>query len=294
MKPAPFTYVRAETAADAIALIDDDPEAKFLAGGQSLLALMNLRLVRPGKLIDIGGLGELNRVFDDVDSVVVGATVRHRAFELDPLLKQRLPLVAAAARHIGHVAIRNQGTLGGSLAHADPAAELPAVMVTLGATIYAESRRRGRREIPAEAFFVSLYTSALEPDELLTWVRIPTLRPGEGWAFVEHARRHGDFAIAGAACVVGLRRDGTIEQVRAGLLNAGDRPLLVSDETSLAGHRPNAELWREVAAEWARRVDPPRDSGYVREVARASLTRALTTAYGRAVSHAPEVERWNT
>nr|WP_277349718.1 hypothetical protein [Planosporangium thailandense] len=119
---------------------------------------------------------------------------------------------------------------------------------------------------------------------MLTWVRIPTLLPREGWGFVEYARRHGDFAIAGAAAVVGLRPDGTVERVRAGLLNVGDRPLLVSGGASMSGCRPDDELWRDLAGEWVRQANPPENADYVRDVARAALTRALRAAYDRAVS----------
>lgn len=289
MKPAPFDYLRASSVAEVLDVLAEtgDDGTKVLAGGQSLMALMNLRLARPSLLVDIGGLGELSRVFDDVDRVVLGALVRHRTVETDPLLAARAPLAAAAARHIGHVGIRNRGTLGGTLAHADPAGELPVVMVTLGATVHVESAARGRRDIPAEDFFVSFYTSALEPDELVTWVSVPTMRHDQGWGFTEYAPRHGDFALAGAGALLTLAPDGTVAHVRAGLLSAADRPLLVSDDADVAGEVPTPELWSGVARHWARHADPAGDDpAYVRALVEEALVEALNQAHDRALSAA--------
>ena len=281
MKPAPFEYLRAASVPDALAALADHEDAKVLAGGQSLLTLMNLRLARPSMLVDIGGLAELDRVFRDADDVLIGALVRHRRVETDPELRALVPLAAAAAGHIGHVGIRNRGTLGGTLAHADPAAELPLVMVTLGATCYLESRADGVRAVPAEQFFVSYYTSALRPDELLTWVRVPRARAGQGWGFVELARRHGDFAMAGAAALVELNPLGEVCSVRAGLMSAGETPLLVSGPGGV-GEAAAARRWDELAAEWTAGLEFSEDPEYARALARVALRRALTEAAGRA------------
>ncbi|WP_051579764.1 FAD binding domain-containing protein [Pseudonocardia acaciae] len=274
MKPARFDYHRARGVADVLGALADDPsgETKVLAGGQSLVTLMNLRLARPARLVDIGGLSELDRVFDDVDRVVLGALVRHRTLETDPLISTRLPLVAAAARHIGHVGIRNRGTVGGSLAHADPAAELPMAMVALGAVVHVESAARGRRPIPAERFFVSHFTTALAPDEIITWVEVPALRPGQGWGFVEYAPRHGDFATAGAGCVLTLDAGGRVSGIRAALLAAADRPLLVSVPDEVLGERPGERLWERLGRRWGRAP-----------LGAEALAEALCAAHRRAV-----------
>jgi carbon-monoxide dehydrogenase medium subunit len=282
MKPAPFDYLRAGSVSDALAALAEHEDAKVLAGGQSLLTLMNLRLARPSMLVDIGGLAELDRVFSDDEDVLIGALVRHRRVETDPELRALVPLAAAAAAHIGHVGIRNRGTLGGTLAHADPAAELPLVMVTLGATCYLESLADGVRAVPAEQFFLSYYTSALRPDELLTWVRVPRARGGQGWGFAELARRHGDFAMAGAAALVELDSAGEVCAVRAGLMSAGETPLLVSGPDGSVGEAAAARRWDDLAAEWTAGLEHSADPEYARALARVALRRALTEAETRA------------
>jgi carbon-monoxide dehydrogenase medium subunit len=281
VKPTLFEYVRPPSVADALAELERDPEAKILAGGQSLMPLLNLRLARPSRLLDIGGLVELDRVFDDEGSVLIGALVRHRRLETDPLLVRRVPLLADAATHIGHRAIRNRGTLGGSLAHGDALAELPTVMVALRATIYAESRSGGRREIPADGFFVGHYTTALEPDEIVTWVRVPVLADGVGWGFVEFARRHGDFALMAAAATVRLDADGKVAAVRAVVLGAGDTPLVVSAGDEPVGAEPGVQLWTDCARRWSE-VIQGEDVEYRRDLGAAALRRVLAVATRRA------------
>ena len=285
MKPAAFDYVRALSVEHALATLAVDPSgAKVIAGGQSLMTLMNLRLARPSVLIDVGRLDELARVFSDDDRLVLGALVRHRTLETDHVVAQRVPMLAEAAAHIGHVAIRNRGTLGGALSHADPAAELPAVMVALGATIHVESAERGRRDIPAEEFFVSIFTTALEADELVTWVSVPALDERAGWGFVEYAPRHGDYAQAGACAVLQLSDDGTVSRVRAVLLNAADRPLLVSRDRDVVGRQPSEALWGGVARDWALQVEPDgNDADDVHGLFAAALTDVLTSAHRRAL-----------
>src|SRR5699024_6535848 len=163
---------------------------------QSLLTLMNMRLARPELVVDIGALRELARSFDDDGQLVLGALLTHRELLEHPGLARRHPVLGQMAAQIGHVAIRNRGTLGGALAPADPAGELPAAMVLLGAQLHVDSLERGRRTIPAEEFFEGHYETVLEPDELLTWVTVPDREPRTGWGFVEHAASPGDYAIA--------------------------------------------------------------------------------------------------
>ncbi|MQA81942.1 MAG: carbon monoxide dehydrogenase [Streptosporangiales bacterium] len=279
MKPAPFGYTRPRSVAEVLDILRAEPDAKVLAGGQSLLAVMNLRLARPARLVDLGVLRELDRVFDDDGAVLVGALCTHRRLETDPLLARRLPLLAAAARQIGHVSIRNRGTLGGSLAHADPAAELPAAMVALDATCYVEARDSGRRAVPARDFFESSFTTAMHDDELLTWVRIPTPAPEPGWGFAEVARRHGDFASAGAVTIVHREGD-RVGDVTAVLFGVGDRPVPV-DCTELAGTSLDDETLRAFAHRVTRSLAPAEEPELRRRHAAASLARALTQAATR-------------
>jgi aerobic carbon-monoxide dehydrogenase medium subunit len=287
MKPPAFDFLRAETVTDVLsALADPAAETKVIAGGQSLVTLMNLRLARPSRLVDIGALAELDRIFDDVDQVVLGARVRHRTLESHPVVRGRLPLVAAAAHHIGHVSIRNRGTLGGSLAHADPAAELPLAMVVHGATVHAESAARGSRAIAAADLFESVFTTTLESDELITWVSVPALVPHQGWGFVEYAPRHGDYAHAGAGCLVTLGADGRVADVRAGLMAVAATPVLVGAAQDVVGEQPSDELWSTVAAHWVRGLDPAgEDPEHVRHLSAEALTEVLAAASRRASGH---------
>ena len=205
MKAPPFRYLRPGSVAQALDWLRDE-DTKVLAGGQSLVPLLNLRLARPERLVDVNALPELDRIIPDSRSLLLGALLRHRDLERDPRVARRIPLLAEAAAHIGHVGIRNRGTLGGTLSHADPSAEVPLVAAVLGATIYLESTARGRRSVPAEGFAPGYFGTVAGPDEMLTWVRMPTLLPDEGWGFVEFARRHGDFAMAGAAVTLRDRK----------------------------------------------------------------------------------------
>jgi carbon-monoxide dehydrogenase medium subunit len=282
VKPAEFAYHRPTSVAEALDLLAAHPDAKLLAGGQSLLTLMNLRLARPSAVIDIGRLTELTRIFDDTNDLILGALVTHRTVEVDPLIAARAPLLADAARHIGHLGIRNRGTIGGSIAHADPAAEMPVATLALGATFHVESAVSGRRLVGAEDMFVSFYTNGLEPHEMLTWISVPAIRPEQGWAFVEYAPQHGDYGLAGAGCLLTLRPDGTVAAVRAALLSAADRPLLFTGD-GVSGSRPTPALWRDLAHEWAGRTEPAaEDTDYARRLCAEALIEALTAATGRA------------
>jgi carbon-monoxide dehydrogenase medium subunit len=199
VKPARFELHRPRDLAEALALLArHDGEAKVLAGGQSLVPLMNLRMAAPGIVIDINGVAELAGIRRDGDRIRIGAMTRQKALLTDSLVTQHLPLLTKAMAHVGHVQTRSRGTVGGSLCHADPAAELPLVMTTLGARLIAESAR-GRRTIPARQFFRDALATDLATDELLVEIELPVARAGSRTAFREYARRHGDFAIAAAA-----------------------------------------------------------------------------------------------
>lgn len=280
MKSAPFRYRRPDSVAQALSWLGQE-DTKVIAGGQSLLPMMNLRLARPEELVDLNALPELERIIPDAESLLIGTLVRHRTLERDPVVASRVPLLAAAAAHIGHVGIRNRGTIGGSLCHADPAAELPLVAAVLGATVYLESAGRPRRAVPARGFATSYFTTTAEPDELLTWIRVPTLRHGQGWGFVEFARRHGDFAMAGSAVTVRLDAAGRIADADAGVMSAADTPMLL-DTAGLLGRRPSVDEMREWALAACAILRPGQDPEFGRHLASVALTRAVVDAARRA------------
>lgn len=285
MKPAAFAYLRARSVTEALTALAA-PGAKALAGGQSLVTLMNMRLARPELVVDIGALRELARSFDDDGQVVLGALLTHRELIEHPTLAERHPVLAAMAAQIGHVAIRNRGTLGGALAHADPAAELPAAVVLLGALVHVESAARGRRTIPAEALYEGHYETALEPDELITWVTIPDRRPRTGWGFVEHAPGPGDYAIAGAAVHVRLDARGDLKHVRAALLSVGQTPVLVEHT---GADLPAGADWESWAQAVSTGLEPAVDDvAYVRDVAAGALAQAAAEAHVRALEELEE------
>ena len=280
MKPARFRYARPSTLAEAIALLGEAPgESKVLAGGQSLVPMLNMRLARPAVLVDINRLPELTGITAAADGGLrLGALTRHAELAASALVSERAPLLAEAARHVGHAAIRNQGTLGGSLAHADPAAELPAALLALDARVHVTGLR-GDRVVRAEEFFRGLMATALAPDEILTAVEVPA--SGPGWGFVEIARRPGDFAVAGAAVVLG--RPLTLRVVGFGV---GDRPMrLPGAERELAGGGLDAEIAARAGTAAARDCDPPSDvhgsADYRRHLASVLTVRALLQAGAR-------------
>jgi len=293
MKPAPFRYARADSLADAIALLAAAPgENKVLAGGQSLVPMLNMRLVRPAVLVDVNGLRELAGITPTAGGGLrIGALTRHAELAASPAVRERAPLLAEAARHVGHAAIRNQGTLGGSLAHADPAAELPAALLALDARVQVTGPG-GAREIAADAFFRGLLATALEADEILTAVEVPAQPPG--WGFVEIARRPGDFALAGVAAVVHNGRPLTLPspprggegEVRLVGFGVGDRPLrLGSAERVLAGGALDGATAARAGAAAGSDCDPPGDvhgsAEYRRHLATVLTERALLQAAAR-------------
>lgn len=225
MKPAPFAYHRPRSLADALALLaEHGASARPIAGGQSLGPMMNMRLAQPAQLVDLNALPGLDRVHESADAIEIGALVRHRTIAASPVVGAACPLLAEAAQSIGHYAIRARGTLGGSLAHADPAAQLPLVAVTLGAEI-AVAGARGERLVAAKDFFVSLMTTALEPDELIVAVRFPKLLPGERHAYLQFSRRRGDFAIVAVAATLLLDNHSRVKKLRLGVGGVEDKPL---------------------------------------------------------------------
>ena len=261
MKPAPFRYARPQTLADAVGLLaGGDHDVKILAGGQSLVPMLNLRLVRPSVLIDLNGVAGLDRIIPSpTGGLTIGALVRHAALASSAPVSERAPLLGEAARHVGHPPIRHRGTVGGSLAHADPAAELPAALVALDAQLVLHGAR-GERTIPASEFFRGLLTTALAPDEIVTDIRVSP--HGPGWGFAEVVRRAGDFALAGVmALVTRSGPSGRCESARLVGFGVSDRPVrLVAAEQIITNPAfdARADVGR-VAAAAAEACDPPDD-----------------------------------
>lgn len=225
MKPAPFAYHRPATVTEAVAMLGEyGEEAKILAGGQSLVPMLAMRLTHFENLIDISRLPELNDIALQDNEVRIGAATPHALVGLDDEIAESVPLLTLATPHIGHFQIRSRGTLGGAIAHADPAAEYAAVALALDATIEATSAR-GVRQIPAAEFFTGLWETSLAPDEILTAVRFPVASGRSGFGIAEFARRHGDFAIAGAVVGFELDEDDRITRCGIGLLGLGSTPL---------------------------------------------------------------------
>jgi carbon-monoxide dehydrogenase medium subunit len=274
VKPAPFTYVRARTLDEAVAwLARGGGEARILAGGQSLVPLMNMRLVRPATVVDINAVPGLAQIqATAAGGVRLGALVRHADLAAAPLARARAPLLAVAAAHVGHRAIRNRGTLGGSLAHADPAAELPAAALALDARVIVAGPR-GERAIAAAEFFHGLFATALGGDEVLTAVELAA--PPEGWGFAEVARRAGDFALAGVAAA--LRGGaGTCREARLVAFGAGDRPLRLPPAETLLRGAPVDDALARRAGEAAAAACAPADDVHASAAYRRHLVAVLT------------------
>lgn len=272
MIPAAFEYVRARSAEEAVSLIGEHGEdAKFLAGGHSLLPLMKLRLAQPTVLVDIGRLTDLSYIRDAGDHVAIGALTRHMDIETSDLLKAEIPLLAHAASHVGDPQVRHRGTLGGTIAHADPASDLPATTLALGAT-YVATGPNGSREIPASEFYQGFLTSALAPDEMLTEIRVPK-QQGAGWSFQKFNRRAQDWAIVGVAA---WRRNG---DSGVALVNMGSTPVLATSVSSaLASGASIAEAAELAAAEAEPQADLNASVEYRVHLAKVLVRRALEEA----------------
>jgi len=290
MKPAAFDYFTPATVDEALALLaEHGGDAKPLAGGQSLIPAMNFRLARPAALVDLNRIAELAyvRAGGKDAGLVIGAMARQRAVERSDVVARAAPLVAEAMPSIAHPQIRNRGTLGGSLAHADPAAELPAVMLALEARFRAQSST-GERSIPVAEFFKGMLETALAPGELLVEIAVPALPARTGTAFLEMARRHGDYALVGVAAVVTLDTKERCHTARIAGFSVGDGPVLLAEAASvLAGQPPSEELLRAAGdAAATRDVDPPSDihasAAYRRQLVGVLTRRALARAFARA------------
>jgi CO/xanthine dehydrogenase FAD-binding subunit len=288
MKPPRFDYADPRTLGEAVALLQQhEGEAKLLSGGQSLVPLLNMRLARPAILVDLAKVAGLDHVREDGATLAIGAMTRQRSVELSPVVKARHPMLHAATLHIAHPQNRNQGTVGGSLAHADPAAELPALALVLGAEMRAVGPG-GERTIGAAEFFVTYLTTALEPSEILIEARFPTLPARTGWSVTEVARRHGDFALAGVMATVTLDDRGRCAGARLVLFGVGATPVRARRaEQMLAGEKPEAALFERAGRTAAEEIDEPlsdvhASAEYRRDLARVLGRRALAEAAARA------------
>lgn len=286
MKPAPFEYHAPDTVSDVVALLaEHGDEIKPLAGGQSLVPMLALRLTRFEHLVDLNRVDELEGIRRDNGALTVGATTRQATIERSELA-QAVPLLARAAPLIGHFQIRNRGTVGGSLAHADPAAELPAVALALDAQMEIATGA-GRHTVPAADFFVGTWTTSLEPNELLTAVQFPVWDGRCGFVVDEVARRAGDFALAGVTTALQLDPGGTIQRAAIALFGMASTPVRApAAETALIGSQPDPAALREAAQLAVRDLDPPEDvhasSTYRRSVGAHLVERSLTRALDEA------------
>ncbi len=286
MKPAPFNLLRPKSVDEALALLQSHgDEAKVLAGGQSLVPLMNFRLAQPHNLIDLNGVKGLDQIKLDDQTLSLGAMVRQRDVERSPAIAEHLPILREAIEQVAHPAIRNRGTVGGSLVHADPSAELPLLAVALDATFHLRSARTSR-SVAAKDFYQGYLLTDIAPDELLVAIDFHLPPVDSGWCCTEISRRHGDFAIVAVAVLLGCGRDRRIDFARVALGGVGPAPLrMIAAEQALLGERPGAELFRGAGDVAAQAVDPPADihasSSYRRHLTGVLVRRALTTAASR-------------
>ena len=287
MKPAKFDYHDPRTLDEALSLLAQlGDQARPLAGGQSLVPMMNFRLIRPAHLIDLNGVKELSYMNVDNGSLCIGAITRQRNLERMAIVAERWPLLPEAASYIGHVQIRNRGTVGGSLAHAFPSAELPVAMVTLDAS-FALRSKANQRTARAEDFFLSYMTTTLQSDELLTEISIPAPPANSGWSYQEVSRRHGDFALAGAASLVALDANGAIQHARLTL--TGATPIRAHEaEEFLLGERPSETLFRDAAQRAAENLEQDSDIHASAEYRRAACTVLARRAFMQAAARAAQ------
>ena len=284
MKAAAFAYTRVTSVGNAIALLAQHGErAKVLSGGQSLMPAMNLRLVTPELIVDIGALNELAGITTRQGMLSIGALTRQADLQRHPEIAAQAPLLKQAIAHVAHPAIRNRGTIGGSLAHADPAAELPACMVALNATIVVRGER-GERRIPAGSFFTGIYETALSPQELLVAVELPFGSKNSTHFFGEFARRRGDFAIVGLAAQAVVEKD-RLTDFRPVFFGVSDRPILLTSAAGLVDRAVTPEALLAARQSLDRELDPPEDqvaSGAMRRhLAKILLARCVSELLGR-------------
>ncbi|MGZ3282605.1 MAG: FAD binding domain-containing protein [Xanthobacteraceae bacterium] len=284
MKASAFSYARATSVANALELLGAHGDrAKVLSGGQSLMPAMNLRLISPELIVDIGELAELRGITVSDDILRIGALTRHVDLQRSPEIAAHAPLLTEAAGHVAHPAIRNRGTLGGSLAHADPASELPACMVALNATIIVRGPR-GERRIAAVDFFKGIYETGLSPDELLIAVDLPVGRKGSAHFFYEFARRHGDYAIAGLAAQA-IVDGGLFTDLRLAFFAVGDRPVLAKAAHGLIGVPITPAVLSDTSAALGGELDPEEDqqasASMRRHLAKVLMRRCVAALLGR-------------
>ena len=283
MKPPAVKYQRAGGREEAIALLNEyGDEAKLLAGGQSLIPLMSFRLAQPGVLIDLNPATDLDHLDVNNGHVVIGAMTRQRTVETSRSVADSLPLLSEALRHVGHVTLRNRGTIGGSVAHADPAAEIPVALLALDGELVVEGPD-GTRVVGSQDFFIGPFTTVLEPTEILTSVRVPRSAAGSGAAIVELARRHGDFAIVTVAAVVHVDGSGKCDSARIALGGVESVPARLKEaESVLLDAEPSDDAIREAADAAAGAVDPVSDihgsASYRRDMTRVFVRRVLAQA----------------
>ena len=286
MKPPAFDYIAADSVAMAVAaLAQAGDDGKIIAGGQSLVPLLNFRMLRPSVLVDINRIAGLDVIAETHEAIRVGALTRHYRLETSPLIARHLPVLSSAMTHVAHLAIRNRGTIGGSLAHADPAAELPMMALLLDAELRIASAA-GERTIAARNFFLGALTVDLAASEIVTEVVLPKLPPRTGWGFEEVARRHGDFALAAVAATLTVS-DGAIKQARIALTGVGSKALRAHEaEGLLTGHALDPDLVSRATDAVRAAIEPETDlhasSDYRRHLAGVLTGRALAAAWRRA------------
>ena len=292
MKPAPFDYHAPRRLKEAAELLASLPNAKIIAGGQSLVPMMNFRYVIVDHLVDLRGIDDLRGIAVGKGKLRIGAMMRQRELELAPEIARHCPLMTEALHHVGHRQTRNRGTIGGSLAHADPAAELPAVCAAYDAVIHVASIR-GIRQVPFREFNSGFMATALEPDEMIAAIELTLWRPSHGYGFHEFARRHGDFALAGAAALLDLDADCVVQRAALAVCGVAATPLRVdAAEATLTGKPLDAALIRSAAAAaWL--IEPISDihasADYRRHLAQVLSARALADAARRAGMEVPNV-----
>lgn len=287
MKPGAFEYFTPGTLEEAKGLLEQyDPEAKILAGGQSLIPVMNFRLARPEVLIDINGIADLDYIKEEGDSLVIGALARESDVELSPLVIEKCPILAEAISHIGHKTIRNRGTIGGSLVHADPSAEIPTAIVALSGEMKAFGPD-GERSMDPESFFLTYLTSSLEPTEILTEVSVPILTGKTGCSFLEMSRRCGDFALVAVACILTIDADRTCSDARIALGGVAPTPVRAEEaEEVIIGQKLSDGLLEKASKLAMEDTDAESDyhasAEYREDMTRVLVQKGLKQAWDRA------------
>lgn len=288
MKPAPFDFLAPNSLSSALEIMDQHGyDAKLLAGGQSLIPAMNFRLIQPMLLVDLNRITELDFIRETDDGgISIGSLTRQRRLERDAIIERVAPLLHETIPYIAHPQIRNRGTIGGTLAHADPAAELPVIMVALDGRFRLKGIS-GERWVAARDFFEGIFTTSLAPEEILVEVVIPPMKPGTGWSFIEFSRRKGDYALLGVAALLRVDEAGICQEAKLVYLNAGEIPIVAREASSrLVGAKPSPAIFEQVAAYAAEKeISPTGDIHasvpYLRHLARVLTIRALNSALRR-------------